>query len=378
MVIDSYPFWYGIIVNFVNTTFSSVSYATSHTIMHDIHRDMPVCSGPPGITGELVTPTAAALLKVLVSSSCRWMANNTDSERLRIVGRPPPLVIKSVGIGAGTKNFDGHPNILRLILGERVDIIKQPTLRAPSSQNLGDTLKQSNGGKLPISSGGACGLSIDSTTLSAAHSSIVGDSSKTVEQTDRPKIEALSSLTSASSTPWTADRLVHLETNIDDTTPEVLAYTMQKLLDAGAIDVWIHPIVMKKGRSAQTLHCLCHDDKCEDKNDERPLAETLLNIIFRQTTTLGVRINRNVERIALHRQFIRRVQTPYTNNLEDGCVDVKLGSITSKDGEEIVTISAEFDHCRRIADATGIPLKQVSESAIGIAKNAVLSTSETK
>ena len=69
---------------------------------------MPSCPGPPGITGELVTPTAAALLKVLATSSGR------------VVGRPPCFTIRKVGIGAGTKDFVKHPNVLRVMIGDSI------------------------------------------------------------------------------------------------------------------------------------------------------------------------------------------------------------------------------------------------------------------
>ena len=68
--------------------------------------DMPICPGPPGNTGELVTPTAAALLRVLTKYSTS--------------GRPPYMTIRKIGIGAGTKDFPKHPNILRLIIGDNV------------------------------------------------------------------------------------------------------------------------------------------------------------------------------------------------------------------------------------------------------------------
>lgn len=70
---------------------------------------MPTCSGPPGVTGELVTPTAAALLKVLVQTFTA-----------KIPGRPPAFTIQKVGVGAGTKDFVKHPNVLRLVLGDNV------------------------------------------------------------------------------------------------------------------------------------------------------------------------------------------------------------------------------------------------------------------
>ena len=70
---------------------------------------MPTCPGPPGITGELVTPTAAALLKVL-----------TVTHQSSISGRPPCFTIQHVGIGAGTKDFCKHPNVIRVLIGNEI------------------------------------------------------------------------------------------------------------------------------------------------------------------------------------------------------------------------------------------------------------------
>jgi hypothetical protein len=79
---------------------------------------MPTSPGPPGVTGELVTPTAAALLRVLTKK------DGISS----IAGRPPRFVVNCVGIGAGTKNFRKHPNILRLLIGDSV-VIDESTER---------------------------------------------------------------------------------------------------------------------------------------------------------------------------------------------------------------------------------------------------------
>jgi hypothetical protein len=141
---------------------------------------MPTCSGPPGRTGELVTPTAAALLKVLASSSCRWMANNTIKQR--IVGRPPPFVVKSVGTGAGTKNFHGHPNILRLILGERTDVVQN--IKVLTDDNVMEQNKGST--KVPLMNESL--LSSDNTTSNVGHSHIIVDNSSNRDQGKQPQI----------------------------------------------------------------------------------------------------------------------------------------------------------------------------------------------
>lgn len=81
---------------------------------------MPTCPGPKGVTGELVTPTAAALLRVLTGVSSGQNDENSGSywQPKEAYERPPSFIPRAVGIGAGTKDFERHPNILRLILGE--------------------------------------------------------------------------------------------------------------------------------------------------------------------------------------------------------------------------------------------------------------------
>jgi pyridinium-3,5-bisthiocarboxylic acid mononucleotide nickel chelatase len=94
---------------------------------------MPTTPGPPGYTGELVTPTGAALIRVLVAGG-----DDDDDDNDRVVdgiittnnassllaataappGRPPRFTLRKLGIGAGSKDFANHPNILRLMLGD--------------------------------------------------------------------------------------------------------------------------------------------------------------------------------------------------------------------------------------------------------------------
>jgi uncharacterized protein (DUF111 family) len=81
---------------------------------------MPICPGPKGVTGELVTPTAAALMRVLsgVISGRDEIDRGTFWQPTGVPGRPPSMIPRAVGIGAGTKDFERHPNVLRLILGD--------------------------------------------------------------------------------------------------------------------------------------------------------------------------------------------------------------------------------------------------------------------
>jgi len=149
---------------------------------------------------------------------------------------------------------------------------------------------------------------------------------------------------------WNIHALTLLETNLDDITSETLAFSIQSLIDNGAVDAWVTPIIMKKGRPAHTLSCLC------ESSDE--LVDKLLEVLFRQTTTLGVRIKRNIERAALRRKFLK-IQTPYIDEQLKGIVDVKVGYLNM----EVVSLKPEFDHCKVISLNTGVSIKRVSDYA---------------
>jgi uncharacterized protein (DUF111 family) len=160
---------------------------------------------------------------------------------------------------------------------------------------------------------------------------------------------------------WISDSITHLETNLDDITGENLAFVVELLLQNGAIDAWVTAIVMKKGRPAHTLHTLCRSGSVQHEET----VKSLLELIFRHTTTLGVRIYRDLPRAKLSRSMVT-VQTPYRDTNRNGLVDVKVSKF--KNGE-IVSMKAEFDHCKQISHETGVPLKYVSESAISSARN---------
>jgi len=204
---------------------------------------VPSYGGP--VEAELVTPTGAAILTTI----CRHF------------GEMPPMTIRAVGWGAGSKDLP-HPNLLRLFLGE-------PAKR-PQEQ-----------------------------------------------------------------------RLVLIETNIDDMNPELFGHVMERLLEAGALDVFYTPIVMKKSRPATLVSVL----------SEPPLVDTLSDILFRETTTLGVRLT-DVARRCLDREW-REVQTEY------GPVRVKIGRLD----DDALTIAPEYEDCVRLAKEKGVPAKAVYEAA---------------
>jgi uncharacterized protein (TIGR00299 family) protein len=133
-----------------------------------------------------------------------------------------------------------------------------------------------------------------------------------------------------------------LETALDDLSPQVLAWVAEQALAAGAMDVMLTPVIMKKGRPGTLLTVLCGEAK-------RPELERL---ILRETSTLGMRIRRD-ERSCLERHHLA-VQTPY------GEIRMKIGKL---DGE-VMNAAPEFEDCRAAAVRCDVPLKHVQQAAI--------------
>ncbi len=182
-------------------------------------------------------------------------------------------------------------------------------------------------------------LSFPSFTLQA-----VGYGSGTRTLPDRPNV--LRALLGQETTS-TTNPLLQIEVNLDDLSPEILAFAMEKLLLAGAKDVWLTPIQMKKGRPAQKLALLC----------EKKLLPQIEKILLQETSTFGFRYF-PVERRILEREY-RKISTEY------GPISIKIGM---KKGE-ILTIAPEFEECKRIANEQNIPLKKVYEAALRSWKN---------
>lgn len=139
-----------------------------------------------------------------------------------------------------------------------------------------------------------------------------------------------------------ADRCVVLECNMDDTVPELLGSLTERLMAAGALDVFTTPIQMKKQRPGTLLTVLSRPG---DK-------ESFLDIIFAESTTFGIR-EYDSRRTVLDRRHID-VQTPY------GTISVKIGSWKGKD----ITRAPEHGDCARCAAAHGVPVRAVYEAAI--------------
>ncbi len=140
---------------------------------------------------------------------------------------------------------------------------------------------------------------------------------------------------------YDTDSVTRLETNLDDLSPEITGAVMEKLLAAGALDVWFTPIQMKKNRPAVQLSVLC----------DAAHAEPLADIIFTETSAFGLRVE-TVARLKLERRF----ETVAT---EFGEITVKLGL---KQGR-VIQVAPEFESCRAASERTGQPLRAIYAAA---------------
>ena len=132
-----------------------------------------------------------------------------------------------------------------------------------------------------------------------------------------------------------------LSANIDDSTPEVMGFLFERLFEAGALDVWQHPILMKKNRLATELSVLCYRD----------VMEKIIDCVFSETTTNGLRIS-EVKRSILDRKIVEV-------KVLDETIRVKV----SYAGEKVLTVSPEYEDCRLVALKKGISLKKVIQMA---------------
>ncbi len=133
------------------------------------------------------------------------------------------------------------------------------------------------------------------------------------------------------------DEVVKIETDIDDSTGEALGYTMEKLLQAGALDVHYIPIYMKKNRPAWELTVICKENQME----------TLEDIIFHETTTIGIREFPSVMRSILHRQQVQ-VETPY------GMAEVKQVSFKDE-----IRYYPEYESVKQLAEKNQVPFVEM-------------------
>jgi uncharacterized protein (TIGR00299 family) protein len=136
--------------------------------------------------------------------------------------------------------------------------------------------------------------------------------------------------------------ILEVQANIDDSSPEILGATLDRLLKAGAVDAYFTSVQMKKNRPGVLLTALCSKENLE----------AVEAVIFRETTTFGIRY-RESQRVILDREQVE-VET------EAGTIQVKIGRFQ----ENLLQVSPEFESCRILAEKSGLPLRRVYELAI--------------
>ncbi|HEY6000954.1 MAG TPA: nickel pincer cofactor biosynthesis protein LarC [bacterium] len=137
------------------------------------------------------------------------------------------------------------------------------------------------------------------------------------------------------------EQVVVIETNLDDLSPQIVAYTLERLLREGARDAFVTPVLMKKGRPGHLLTVVAPEG-----------TESALGaLLVRETGTLGYRVRRTA------RVVLRRRETQVA--LDGGTVRVKTADL----GGEPVRFEPEYEDCRRIAERTGRPLREVLDAA---------------
>lgn len=211
-------------------------------------------------------------------------------------GRPKSFVIRRIGMGAGKKDFP-HANLLRAMIIE-------PAMNAQPA-----------------------GKAVEETTGSV--------------NTDGDAQKSGSSASEKASSDETEDEIWVLETNLDDCTGEMMGLTMELLLAAGARDVNYTPIYMKKNRPACRLEVLCKEEK----------VSALEEVIFHQTTAIGLRKRKEVRRILPRKK--ETVMTVY------GEVELK---ICTEAGNTYVY--PEYDSIRRRVLETGRSYQEIYQKAV--------------
>ncbi len=273
-------------------------------------KGLPVVGSPLEV--ETVTPTGAALLASLGDD----------------FGPIPPMALESVGYGAGSRDLE-VPNVLRLLIGTSTEPRKKRHDHAQTHDH-----------------GHAHAHNHASETHHHAHPHTHGSSHPHPERGGEQAHDPAEGHTFSC---FDIDRLAVLETNIDDLNPETYEYVMDALFAAGALDVFLAPIQMKKNRPATLFRVLC---KPED-------VERMTAILFAETSTLGIR-EQIVDRHALPRT-VKSMTTPY------GAVRVKVAEL--EDGK--VKSAPEYEDCRKLAQAHGVPLREVYQAAVEAARREV-------
>jgi hypothetical protein len=138
-----------------------------------------------------------------------------------------------------------------------------------------------------------------------------------------------------------AETIVQVETTVDDMSPQLYEPLLERLLEAGALDAWLTPVIMKRSRPGVVLTALCEPGRVAD----------LSRLLFEESSTIGVRWTA-YQRSRLEREMVR-LSTAY------GPVTFKVSRLEGR----VVTVTPEFEEVRRIARDRGLPVREVLEEA---------------
>lgn len=266
-------------------------------------RGVPII--PTDIRGEMVTPTGAALAAVLGAD----------------FGPMPAMTPRLIGSGAGTKDWPDRPNMLRVVIGDTLEIAV-PSKDAPL-QAIGEPRAEEETRGVLLNGGVLLGGGREHEVQAA------------------PIAGLLSGMSGLAGLEW--KNLATVECNIDDMNPEIFASVTARLFEAGALDVWISTLHMKKNRPAFLLGALCEAERTSD----------LVVSMLRETTSLGVRVQ-PVLRASLQRES-RSVETSY------GRIRIKVAR-WSEAG--ILRCAPEWDDVEAQAQEKGVPAREVYEAAL--------------
>lgn len=147
--------------------------------------------------------------------------------------------------------------------------------------------------------------------------------------------------------PSTVETVMQLEANVDDLDPRLWPHVLERLLAAGALDAWLTPIIMKKGRPAFIVSAMCHPSESDAVRD----------VFFTETTTIGVR-HQLVERTVLDR-------TVHKVDVNGEPVAIKQ----STRNDDVLNRSVEWDDVVAAAQALGLSAKQVLALATAAAQD---------
>jgi uncharacterized protein (TIGR00299 family) protein len=287
----------------------------------ELLRGVPVYAGDD--EGEFVTPTGAAIVTTLCEA----------------FGAMPQMTVDRVGYGAGSRDPKGFPNALRLMIGE-IEEADEPGSSAGATQPDRDTDRMQN-----RESGKETQTKVYATS----------ETQTEVYATSETQTEVCATSETQTKVYATSETIMIVETNIDDMNPQAYGFVMERAFELGALDVFMVPVQMKKDRPGVLLTVLCRPEA----------AETIIEMLLVQTTTLGVRYY-EAKRRALER-VIETIDTEF------GRVRIKV----ARDGARTLHFQPEYDDCARLAIEANVPLLEVQAAASAAFRDRMKSQQKT-